>query len=153
MCEVCGAPKLLPQIEVVNFLKDHKKDLKNYQKFGNFSYLLHEGEDVEVITSINGQEETKNTLRNGQYLLTGISNEKYVVKPDVFAQRYKIVNDTTCEARGEVWGMQWKWHPMKFISPWGEDMICNTGDMLCSPDETISEVYRIEKEAFLKTYK
>ena len=41
---------------------------------------------------------------------------------------------------------------MVFMAPWNEEMIVHNGDFLATTDAFIPEVYRIERDAFFKTY-
>lgn len=125
--------------------------LRHFKKAGIFSYEIS-GTEQNVITSIEGIIETTNTAYPGDFILTGQAGEKYVLKAETFAKRYKALDDKTAQATGECWGYVWHREPMSFQSPWGEDMIIETGDMLVSPDKEVSQVYRIEKGVFENTY-
>ena len=145
------------QTTMVELLKG--STLKNYKKSGKFTFEIAT-ETKEVVTEINGEVETKNIANSGDYILTGVAGEKYVLKPETFAKRYAAVLTTTKDgivsgnavAVGQCWGLEFIGESIEFESPWGDTMIIHEGDMLVSPDEEISQAYRIEKEAFKATY-
>lgn len=139
---------------------------KHFTKHGVFTFYIAIKEH-EVITSIAGKEETRNIALPGDYVLKGISGEKYVVHPEAFAKRYKVTstnswnqmqanddheNEGSAIATGECYGIVWESDDDKFESPWGGDMIINKGDMLVSPDDKFTQAYRIAIDEFNKTY-
>lgn len=150
---------------MIDFLSS-MKPLGHYKKFGTFDFEVHRGDPIEVITEIDGVHETKNTAQNNDYIMTGASGEKFILKPNQFTKRYKVIDSIPkesiapgdvfagkAEAIGECWAIQYAGQPQEFMAPWGEPMILNIGDWLCSPNEQITEAYRIEKETFSKTYR
>ena len=143
----------MTQQEVLQILQNNLYKIKRYKKFGDFKYKVHVGEPIVIITTINGKQETTNTAKHGDYILTGAAGEEYVLNVKQFTSRYKDNGDGTCTAVGECYAFPWEGEPFSFIASWGEEMICNTGDMLCSPDSLLSEIYRIELNTFNKTYK
>lgn len=144
------------QIEMIELLK--AGHVKHYSKSGVFPFLIHKGPSAEIVTSIAGVTETKNVANEGDYILTGAEGEKYVIKPETFAKRYKVLSPDQhpllgkAQATGECWGIEFEGDPQLFISPWTEPMSINPGDMLVSPDKDFSQAYRIERNAFNKTY-
>lgn len=117
----------------------------------------------EVITIIDGEEETKNVAKDGDILVKGVSGEKYIVPVKTFKERYtttdnKQITDipttfTKFTSTGFVYAFQWKNPKLTFVAPWGEEMICNENDFLATTSLDDIEVYRIELKTFNKSYK
>ncbi len=58
------------------------------------------------------------------------------------------------KAVGNCFAFKYYGPTISFKAPWGEDMICKEGDFICSTSkESLDDVYRIEKDAFMATYK
>jgi hypothetical protein len=127
----------------------------HYKKSGIFSYRLVETEE-DVKTTLNGKEEVSNTAKPGDYILTGLAGEQYVVKAETFVKRYDIVDEKTAKAKRECWGIPYTGETQRFEAPasWNspEGMLIEEGDMLVSPNKEITEAYRIQKDEFAKTY-
>ncbi len=134
----------------LNAVKANK--VKTYQKFGTVTAIKATSKQ-SVKTVIDGKTETTNVANIGDYIVTGASGEKYVLTADKFKSRYKKVKDNIYEAVGECNAVKYVGKAFKFKAPWGEDMICENGDYICSTALDGSDVYRIEKEVFKKTYK
>lgn len=139
------------QKELIEFLKF--QPVKHYKKFGDVKFIINEIDDLKVDTIIGSKLETTNTAKVGDYILTGSANEQYVVKPETFNKRYEVLNENLARPTGECFGIEYKGETLSFTSPWNEQMICEDGDMLVTPDAEFSQVYRIEKAAFKNTYK
>lgn len=109
-------------------------------------------EEIVVKTIVNGVTETTNVAQTGDYIATGPFGEKWVIKPEKFHQLYDIVEDGIAASKPvSRFAYRWNWEPFYFTASWGETMLCETGDYLVS-DINLSEVYRIEKKVFEKTY-
>ena len=128
------------------------KSIKKYRKFGVVTAIKATAEQ-QVRTVIDGKVETTNVAHPGDYIVTGASGEKYVLTSEKMKSRYKKIADNQYEAIGECFAVKYNGKSFKFTAPWGEDMICNNGDYICSTILDGSDVYRIEKEVFKKTYK
>ena len=104
-----------------------------------------------VVTTIDGEEETTNKANKGDYILTGSKGERYVLTPEKFNKRYTMIGDN--KAKTKPVQIQAKEYianeQVKFMASWGEQMILNKGDFLVNNN---GEFYRIEKEAFHNTY-
>lgn len=144
-------------IEYFEKAKEAGKLIK-YTKFGKFKvYPTVPGMVVETI--IDGQVETKNTAKIGDVLLVGASNERYLLSKAKLKERYtrKAVHSRydIWEATGTCFAVKYKGKgSFTFKAPWGEDMLCNSGDYICSPtNDNSNDVYRIEEKTFAKTYK
>jgi len=117
-------------------------------------------EGEEIVTVIDGEEETRNTAKAGDVVVKGVKEEEYILEGENFSSRYEGPDLTDeyqegFKAVGKVQAYTYPGKPFKFTAAWGESMICNTGDVLCAPyksDLSIDEVYRIEKEAFGESY-
>jgi hypothetical protein len=117
------------QQEVIEIVKNNNP--KEFKKFGDFRFEVAT-EEQEVVTEINGEVETKNVAKVGDYILTGAAGEKYVLKPETFQKRYKVVvinNDRgnleeIATATGTCFGNVYNDNPFTFMASWGEKMIC-----------------------------
>ncbi len=142
----------MTQKNLVAWLKE--QPFKKYQKIGNVQYRI--SEEVELIdTIIDGVKETSNTAEPGDYVITGTKGEQYIIKPNTFKKRYEVITSEVAKPTGKFYGVVYNGtfgDEFEFKATWGQQMICNIGDMLGSPDEEISEVYRIELESFIQTY-
>jgi hypothetical protein len=141
----------MTQAEVIEWVKNNHP--RPYKKSGQFSYILCTAEE-EVISIIDGQEETRNHAAPGDYILTGTRGERFVVKPEAFEKRYRITAPGKAEAQGRCWGNVYEGAAFDFDSPWqeGATIHCEPGDYLVSPNEQFSEAYRVEKQIFEETY-
>lgn len=112
--------------------------------------------DEKVETIIDGKLETTNTAKGGEALITGARGEHYLVPADTFATHYEGLQlgarDQEYQDSGAVWASQWSHEPTHFIAPWGEEMLIEKGDYLCSTTRHPNELYRIEAQAFALTY-
>lgn len=140
----------LTQAQVIDIVK--LNDPQHFRKSGSFTFKKVT-EEQEVVTEINGEVETKNTAKVGDYILTGSVGEQYILNAETFAKRYVVTGENTADSKGECFGNIYRGEPITFIANWGEQMICKTGDYLVSPEDTYPHAYRIEAGAFLNTYK
>lgn len=104
-----------------------------------------------VLTKFGEEIETKNIAKPGDYILTGLSGERYVLTPEKFNDRYEIVDAMAIPKTEQRLAVQWDLDPVEFIADWGEPMVCLTDDYLISPID-MSEVYRVKESEFIKTY-
>lgn len=131
--------------------------VKKYSKYGTFDVTFSPVEQ-EVVTSINGEVETKNTAKVGDAIVTGPQGEKYVLSVDKLKSRYTFVSRSKngvekWKANGTCYATPYHGKTFTFKAPWGEDMLCKSGDFICSTSTDGSDVYRIEKTVFLSTYR
>lgn len=133
------------------------RDIHYYEKFATVeARLAVMGERIETI--INGEVETNNLVKEPSAIIKGSLGEEYVVSLVKFYKLYEG-NDLTDDfqffkAKGKVFGILYEGENIDFLASWGERMILNSGDMLVTSNkEEAGDVYRIEKEAFLKTYR
>mmetsp|Transcript_86440 Transcript_86440/g.241887 ORF Transcript_86440/g.241887 Transcript_86440/m.241887 type:complete len:182 (-) Transcript_86440:138-683(-) len=148
-------------------------------KKANRAFLKKATPGEKVQTILNGKLETENVACEGDLIVRAntTSKERYIIKPDVFAQAYvaepvDIGDHPDAEelaAEGfrahvskrrvlaiEVDDEIMRHFPAgKFMAAWGTPMIVEVGDFLASgasEDGAVREVARIEKTAFAETY-
>ena len=130
---------------------------KKYTKQGTVkARRAVEGETIETV--IDGVKETTNTAKLNDIVVTGIKGEQYILSVDQFIERYSGPSvgkdDQEYECIGSTYAIQWNGRAITFEASWGETMILNRGDFLCSTDLSPNfDLYRIEKEIFAETYK
>lgn len=121
-------------------------------------------EGEEIVTIINGEEETKSTAKKGDFIVRskGKNKEEYTVDGDKFKKRYEIVEGSEADEdgfqeydpTGDCYAFKYDDDDFTFVAPWGEDMIVKSGDFIASIDlENLDDIYRIEKDEFIDTYK
>ncbi len=132
--------------------------VRHYEKKGQVDIRpAKPGEKIETV--IDGERETINTAVAGEYVARGHKGELYIVKPDVLVKRYgEPLTRPDREgfrrypAKGDFYGFPYEGEPFKFIAPWNEQMIANSGDYIGTNAMNSKEYYRIEKNAFAATY-
>lgn len=130
--------------------------IRRYEKFGQVkARQATELERVETI--IDGIVETTNAAKPGDWIITGVKGEHYVLTDEKFKSRYRHVAKDIYEATGFCWAVKYDGPSFTFEAPWGEQMVCNKHDYICSTtyddDQGDKDVYRIERQAFLATYR
>lgn len=106
--------------------------------------------EQDIVTTIDGKDETKNKARIGDYILTGTKGERYILTPEKFKLRYKLQGkDKAVTEPVIINAKEYKGKPISFVASWGEEMIIEEGDYLIKKG---NEYYRIEKGAFANTY-
>lgn len=110
-----------------------------------------------IATVIDGEIETTNTANDGDVVVKNPGGETYIIDASKFERRYEgptLSHDyQTFLATGTTHAVRWDHAPARFKASWGEMMIIDRGDMLCSPTrEPDGDLYRIEAEAFETTY-
>ncbi len=133
---------------------------KTYKKKG--VVLMRPAVEGEVIvTELNGAKETEKTLGKDDVVLKNLDShgEEYSPGKEHFEKNYEVTGEKQgkwmkAKAKGKVTGFEYKGEPITFTAPWNEEMVCNEGDFLVSPvGGKHTDIYRIEKDAFGKTYK
>jgi hypothetical protein len=111
----------IPQDKAISEALDHEGGV--YRKTGEYlATRVTVATPVETVLA-NGKKETKNTAQPGDYIVTGVGGERYVVKPDVFAARYELKPGYTGVylARGHVKAIQNPFdRALHIVAPWGE---------------------------------
>jgi len=109
-----------------------------------------------VVTSIGGEVETRNSAKEGDWVITNPTGENYIVSDDKLQSRYEKIGEGQYKAKGKIRGIVVSSNDAiecpKFVAAWGEDMIMKEGDVLAIPIGSNPEVYRIERLVFEKTY-
>ncbi|QJT71152.1 hypothetical protein GR11A_00115 [Vibrio phage vB_VcorM_GR11A] len=131
--------------------------VEHYSKFGTVRARLARKGDV-VITEIDGVKETENRAKSSDVVVTGVKGEQYLVDIRKFKERYRgpklTYTDQVYNAVGETYAARWTGAPLKFTASWGEAMIIEPGDYLCSTTQQASgDLYRIERSAFKESYR
>lgn len=147
------------QEDMISIMREAQPEL--YKKSGTFDARL--GKPGEhIVTTIDGEDETKKTVKDGEIVIKGPKGEMYVVSEAKFRQRYEVDKEPTedyqpYKAIGLIRAYEYAGEDFKFIASWDEEMICKPGDYLASPvkdadDSEYPEVYRIERSVFDETY-
>jgi hypothetical protein len=141
--------KILSQKEMREFYEDLPQDEEDYvKKELELDYRIAEKPE-KVITSIDGEQETVNKANEGDYIITGVKGENYVLDPKKFNERYFIDGNYAKTKPVEITAKQYKGKNMSFMAKWGEEMKLNYNDFLVRNG---NEIYRIERRAFTETY-
>ncbi|TFF99267.1 MAG: hypothetical protein EU541_05375 [Promethearchaeota archaeon] len=134
--------------------------VKKYEK--STKVLARNANDGEIIiTSIDGEERTKNKAKAGDVIVKNPSGEEYIVTKEKFNQRYQLIGDAPevpeykeYKALGTVWGFQYEGPNVKIEAPWGEEQIVKNGDMIVSLNKNeYDDIYSIQIDVFKDTYK
>jgi hypothetical protein len=111
----------MPQDKAIAEALDSEAQI--YRKSGEYRAVRVEAlTPVETVLA-SGLKETKNTALPGDYIVTGVGGERYVVKPDVFAARYEPKGGSADVfiARGHVKAIPNPFsRPLHIVAPWGE---------------------------------
>jgi len=142
---------MVSQKLMLDFLRE-SKEIKQYNKFGNVTFLVAK-EEQEIVTITADGKETTNVAQVGDYIIINPTGERYVVKPAKFHARYEVIEENLAACKGSCWGIEWEGEQFEFEAPWGEAMVCKKGDMLVSLNAELTEVYRIARAEFEATYK
>ncbi|MBT3070014.1 PGDYG domain-containing protein [Rhodomicrobium sp. Az07] len=110
---------------------------------------------------LNGQTETTNRAEKGDYIVTAGTGERWVVRPDAFAQHYsaKPGAKNVYVAQGEVIAVQNPFGcPIEIIAPWGKKQAgeadCMVADALDpATGERGGEPYLIARAEFEGSYR
>ena len=120
-----------------------------------------------IITTCGGKIETLRTCEGGEIVIqnieVGSSAEIYVIGEKKFRKRYNAIKSIDYSISGVEWKMaqaigtieafEWRGQTIKFTASWGEDMLCEKGDMMGRVPSDHEDMYRLEREAFDLTYK
>ncbi len=115
------------------------------------------GEVIE--TRIDGERETVNTAKAGDYVVRGVKGEQYLITPETLANRYgPPASEPDAQgfrqygAQGLVHACRYEGPRATFVPPWGEEMVVNPGDYIGTTALGSDHFYRIEQDAFGTTY-
>lgn len=141
--------KVLSQKEMAEFYENLPQDEEDFVKRElELDFRIAEKPE-KVITSIDGEQETVNKAEEGDYIITGVKGEKYILNPKKFNERYFVSGDKAKTKPVEITAKQYKGKNISFMASWGEEMILNYNDYLVRNG---NEYYRIEKNAFREIY-
>lgn len=144
------------QKSMIDLFKKNVHLTNLYKKVGSvMARLAKVGE--EIVTVIDGKVETKNTAKENDVVIKGLKGEEYIIGQEKFKARYTVnkpvsAEFSTYEPNGTCIAYEYQGENMVFMAPWNEEMIVHNGDFLATTDAFIPEVYRIERDAFFKTY-
>lgn len=160
---------MLEQKEIISLIGERVNNATVFEKFK--TVLARKASPSEkVVTYTQGIKETQNVAYAGDYVVRNSteSQEEYIVESVRFNQRYQLQEEVDKEwkrykalgtCRGivvdnEILEILDQKQEFTFVAPWGEGMICKTGDMLVcpTPEGEVGEIYRIGKEEFEETY-
>lgn len=144
------------QLTMIELFKDNLTLTSLYKKVGTVQARLAKSGE-EIVTIIDGHVETKNVAKTNDVIVKGLKGEEYIIGYEKFKTRYALTTPiletfTPYEPTGTCIAFEYKGDSMVFTAPWNEDMIVHKGDFLATIDPSIPEVYRIERDAFYKTY-
>jgi hypothetical protein len=120
-----------------------------------------------VITKTSDGVETRNIAEEGDWLVENqtSSEEKYLVKPDIFESKYEMVDSLgdgwACyKPKGIMRGYEFEASDLRhfdindrleFQAPWKDTMFVRIGDYLIIPPGE-QEIYRVARKEFMETY-
>lgn len=131
--------------------------VKKYNKFGTVHVrLARDGEKINTI--INGKQETTNTAGPEDVVVKNPTGELYILSKKKFLSRYAIDTITSdfkpAKATGSCYAFIYEGKPFTFMAPWGEKMIVENRDFIAQSSKgDYNDIYRIEREAFKRTYR
>ena len=141
------------EIRYTHWTLESGADLKKMPKF---TYAVAPCKMV-VVTRTSDGKETQNTAEPNDYIMSGATGEKYVVRATKFPMLYTpipakalgrvaiVVPNQTPKMVGRYKGEQ----TIVFKAPWGESMILKQGDYVVKDG---TGYYRIAKKEFEMTY-
>lgn len=141
--EFLPTTKLPKQYKFVDNGQPHKMPPMTYTQ-------VQQTMQVDTITS-DGKE-TTNTAEPGDIMLSGPSQENYVIKAAKFAKLYQgevggtVVPEQSPRQVAVYTGDQ----AISFQAPWGESMVMKPGDYLVKDGD--AGYYRIAKKEYEQTY-
>jgi len=116
-----------------------------------FSYTVAK-EPVKIDTITSDGKETTNEAKKDDVIISGPSDERYVLKENKFSQKYegKIGETVIPEQSKRQVAVYTGKESVSFKAPWGEEMILKPNDYLVKDG---NDYYRIAKKEFEQTYK
>jgi hypothetical protein len=125
----------------------------NIDKMPRLSYGINEVQDMKVATKLPDGQETTNTAKIGDVIMSGVSGEKYVIRREKFHNLYigMIGKEVSPEQSPRMVARYDGNETITFKAVWGEDMILKKGDYVVQEKDG-KNFYRIAKAEFEKTY-
>ena len=147
--DIAAHMKFLPtskKAKQYKFVKDGKPG-----KMPPMSYTQAH-EEMPVVTMTADGQETKNKADPGDVIMSGPSGENYVVKGAKFPKLYQgDIGQVVIPEQGPRQVAVYSGHSaIKFIAPWGEEMVLKPGDYLVKDGD--DGYYRIAKKEYEETY-
>ncbi|MBU6486249.1 MAG: PGDYG domain-containing protein [Burkholderiales bacterium] len=111
------------------------------------------GTRQEVMTMIDGIEETRNIAEPGDAIITGPKGERYVLTPEKFSKMYEQDPNepNRYRAKNVIRAIQLS-ESVELVAPWGEIQKALPGGRIAQAETDETDVYLIEREAFEMTY-
>ncbi len=129
-----------------------------YRKCGEHDIRLAVPGEV-VDTVIDGELETTNTARQGDFVVRGRKGERYIITAETLRARYgEPISPPDPEGyrrypgTGLLYAFRYEGAPFRFMAPWGEEMIANPGDYIGTHAIGSNKFWRVEKSVFAATY-
>jgi hypothetical protein len=138
-------------------------EVKHYKKVGKVLFR-HCVPGESVITTCGGKVETIKKAGDHDVIIQNVqpggSAETYIIGGAKFKERYEVQEDQVHAINGQRWtvgiptgeidAFVYQDEPITFMAPWGQPMLCEPGDMLCSAGK--GDIYRIARAEFDFTY-
>jgi hypothetical protein len=107
----------------------------------------------EVVTVINGKEETRNTAEPGDKIITGVKGERYVIGQAKFGSLYEEdpSNPARYISKNVILALPLS-ENTELTAPWGEKQRALKGGVVAQRVGSPSDVYLIDEGAFKATY-
>jgi len=106
-----------------------------------------------IVTRLKGKEETRNTARTGDYIITGTMGERYVIARNRFPELYELdpENPDCYRSKLSIRAIRLT-KPVEIIAPWGKKQRTGRGGYICQVVGHLSDVYLVEKTEFESSY-
>ena len=136
-----------------------KKQAKKYKfvkdgKPGQMPAMTYtiSSEEQPIVTITSDGKETQNVAAEGDIIMSGPSQENYVVKSAKFPKLYQgqIGQDVVPEQSPRMVAAYTGKNSVTFTAPWGESMVLKPGDYLVKDGD--QGYYRIAKAEYEQTY-
>lgn len=116
--------------------------------------------DEKIVTTLaSGLEETTNTARVGDWIITNPAGEKYIVPKQKFSDRYESTNaNGIFHAKDYIRAMKNPYNePIEIVAPWDAPMMGDENCMIADAcdangNNMQGKPYLIEGKAFAETY-
>lgn len=140
--------------KIIKYKRVHSHEDKN-----KYTFYIHSGEPITITTMINGNKETHNTCNPGDYVISGVKGEKYVVAAKKMPNNYNIIDDVLITRQqprivAKITKALFKKlkikEPIEFIASWGEKMNLDANDYLVKESE--NAFYKIDNSVFKTSY-
>jgi len=134
------------QAKQYKFVKDGKPG-----ELPAMSYTVSTGE-MPVVTVTSDGKETQNVAQKGDIIMSGPSEENYVIKSEKFPKLYQgnLGSTVVPEQSPRMVAVYNGDKPVTFTAPWGESMVLKPGDYLVKDGD--QGYYRIAKAEYEQTY-